>query len=549
MELWRGIMVKVKTFKRLMAILLATSMTTGAMVGCGSNKSTDGSSKKGESEETKTEEEATVVTAGDENGTEFEMWAFVEIHAKFYEEMVKEWNEQNPDKTINLKMTVLPYGDMHTKLQSSLLAGKGAPDLCDIEVGQFPNFLKGVPQLETLTDVVEPYKDSIVESRLNLYSKDGDIYGLPTHVGATVAFYNTELLEEAGIEVNETDLAEFILQTAVSPPSHIVVPGLHFERNKIREIFAEKLGYTGTENPTEMTHFVRGYVRERFLKADVGVNGCNFAVAESGTCTIVSNEGNGRMASSIPKTQLIFLGTERIVPDFKALDVMMEMLNRSAVGSKISNYFSMMTGPARPGEADGPEETHIIIIDNGRSGILGGTFQEMLRCIRCGACMNICPVYRHVSGHGYGSVYPGPMGAVLTPLFKGYDVAGDLPYASTLCGACTENCPVAIPLHELLMEHRHIMADIEKTRPKAEEAIFTAAAKMFGNATLFDLGTKAGAIGMNLISNKEGNMPEWTQAIPVMNGWTKSKELGSLKFKKFRDLYAEHEKNKKKEKK
>ena len=193
-------MVKVKTFKRLMAILLATSMTTGAMVGCGSNKSTDGSSKKGESEETKTEEEATVVTAGDENGTEFEMWAFVELHAKFYEEMVKEWNEQNPDKTINLKMTVLPYGDMHTKLQSSLLAGKGAPDLCDIEVGQFPNFLKGVPQLETLNDVVEPYKDSIVESRLNLYSKDGDIYGLPTHVGATVAFYNTELLEEAGID-------------------------------------------------------------------------------------------------------------------------------------------------------------------------------------------------------------------------------------------------------------------------------------------------------------------------------------------------------------
>jgi len=286
-----------------------------------------------------------------------------------------------------------------------------------------------------------------------------------------------EVLEEAGIEVNETDLAEFILQTAVSPPSHIVVPGLHFERNKIREIFAEKLGYTGTENPTEMTHFVRGYVRERFLKADVGVNGCNFAVAAS------------------------------------------------------------------------PEETHIIIIDNGRSGILGGTFQEMLRCIRCGACMNICPVYRHVSGHGYGSVYPGPMGAVLTPLFKGYDVAGDLPYASTLCGACTENCPVAIPLHELLMEHRHIMADIEKTRPKAEEAIFTAAAKMFGNSTLFDLGTKAGAIGMNLISNKEGNMPTWTQAIPVMNGWTKSKEMGTLKFKKFRDLYAEHEKNKKKEKK
>lgn len=197
-------MIKMKTFKRLIGLLLATSVTTGLMVGCGSSKSTDDSSKGTESEEAVTdessEEEPTVVTAGDENGTEFEMWTFVELHAQFYQEMVEEWNKQNPDKTINLKMTVLPYGDMHTKLQSSLLAGKGAPDLCDIEVGQFPNFLKGVPQLEPLNDVVEPYKDSIVESRLNLYSKDGDMYGLPTHVGATVAFYNTELLEAAGID-------------------------------------------------------------------------------------------------------------------------------------------------------------------------------------------------------------------------------------------------------------------------------------------------------------------------------------------------------------
>ena len=193
-------MIKMKTFKRLIGLLLVTSVTTGLMVGCGSSKSTDDSSKGTESEEAVTdessEEEPTVVTAGDENGTEFEMWTFVELHAQFYQEMVEEWNKKNPDKTINLKMTVLPYGDMHTKLQSSLLAGKGAPDLCDIEVGQFPNFLKGVPQLEPLNDVVEPYKDSIVESRLNLYSKDGDMYGLPTHVGATVAFYNTESLEE-----------------------------------------------------------------------------------------------------------------------------------------------------------------------------------------------------------------------------------------------------------------------------------------------------------------------------------------------------------------
>ena len=200
-------MVKMKTFKRLMGLILATSVTTGLMVGCGSggNSGTGSSNSSSESDSDETsdessEEEVQILTAGDENGTELEMWTFVELHAQFYQEMVKEWNEQNPDKTINLKLTVLPYGDMHTKLQSSLLAGKGAPDLCDIEVGQFPNFLKGVPQLETLTDVVEPYKDSIVESRLNLYSSDGEVYGLPTHVGATVAFYNTELLEAAGID-------------------------------------------------------------------------------------------------------------------------------------------------------------------------------------------------------------------------------------------------------------------------------------------------------------------------------------------------------------
>ena len=196
-------MIKMKTFKKLMGLLLATSLTTGLMVGCGSIKVQGIQEKPNESEEAtsdSSEEEPTVVTAGDENGTELEMWTFVELHAKFYQEMVKEWNEKNPDKTINLKLTVLPYDDMHTKLQSALLAGQGAPDLCDIEVGKFPNFLKGVPQLETFNDVVEPYKDSIVESRLNLYSKDGDVYGLPTHVGATVAFYNTELLEAAGID-------------------------------------------------------------------------------------------------------------------------------------------------------------------------------------------------------------------------------------------------------------------------------------------------------------------------------------------------------------
>lgn len=354
------------------------------------------------------------------------------------------------------------------------------------------------------------------------------------------------VLLEAGVDVNETDLAEFILQTADwNPPSHIVVPALHFARGRIRETFHEKLGYNGTEDPEEMTRFVRKRIRERFLKADIGFTGCNFAVAETGTITIVSNEGNGRMSSSMPKTMITLMGMERLVPDFRALDVMMELLVRSSVGAKISNYYSMITGPAKKGEADGPEELHIIIIDNGRSNILGGEFEAMLRCIRCGACMNICPVYRQITGHAYGSIYPGPMGAVLTPLLVGYEKAGDLPYASTLCGECWEHCPVKIPLHELLLKHRVNIADKAHLRPAAEEAIFKTVATVFGNSFLFNYGTKLGAIGMKLMS-KNGHMADWTKLLPVVGGWVKAKDMGTLKMKKFRDVYAEYEANKRK---
>lgn len=357
-----------------------------------------------------------------------------------------------------------------------------------------------------------------------------------------------EVLEEAGIEVNETDLAEFILQTADNnPPSHIVVPALHFERNRIREIFHTKLGYEGTSDPEEMTRFVRTRIRDRFLKADVGFTGCNFGVAESGSVTLVSNEGNGRMSSSIPKTMITFMGMERLVPDFASLDVMMELLIRSSVGAKISNYFSVITGPAKAGEADGPEELNIIIVDNGRSSILGGEFDTMLRCIRCGACMNICPVYRHITGHAYGSIYPGPMGAVLTPLMVGYEKAGDLPYASTLCGACTDHCPVKIPLHELLLKHREIIGDELKQRPAIERGIFGIVGTVFGNEKLYDLGTKVGSLGMKLLANKEGHLSKATSVLPVLGGWTKTKEMGTLKGKKFRDLYAEHKAKKDKE--
>lgn len=353
------------------------------------------------------------------------------------------------------------------------------------------------------------------------------------------------VLEEHDIEVYETDMAEFILQTADNnPPSHIVVPALHFERTKIRDTFKEKIGYEGSENPEEITRFVRGHIRERFLRADVGFTGCNFAVAETGSITLVSNEGNGRMSSSIPKTMVTFLGMERLVPDLASLDVFMELLVRSAVGAKISNYFSMVTGPARTEEADGPEELHIIIVDNGRSRILNTEFNPMLRCIRCGACMNICPVYRQITGHGYGSIYPGPMGVVLTPLFMGYEKAGELTNACTLCSACTDHCPVKIPLHELILQHRHNIKERENRGPWIEKTIYNSVGMMYGNETLFNWGTKLGSLALSMFAS-DGKMRKGSSIIPVLGNWTKTRNMATLKFSKFRDEFKAYKAAKK----
>ena len=291
-----------------------------------------------------------------------------------------------------------------------------------------------------------------------------------------------------------------------------------------------------------MTRFVRKRMRERFLKADIGVTGCNFAVAETGTMTLVSNEGNGRMSTSIPNTQVVILGMERIVPSFEALDVMMELLIRSSVGAKISNYFSMVTGPRKADEVDGPEEIHIVIVDNGRSKIIASQFREMLRCIRCGACMNICPVYRHITGHAYGSIYPGPMGAVLTPLLVGYEKAGALPYASTLCGACTDHCPVKIPIHELLLLHRQKLVEEFHYPGFMEKSIFKVAGMGLGSSGMFNVGTKMGAFGMGIMGGKKGRLGEGTKGIPVLGGWTKSRDMELLKKEKFRDWFEKREK-------
>ncbi|RYI03161.1 LutB/LldF family L-lactate oxidation iron-sulfur protein, partial [Proteus mirabilis] len=228
------------------------------------------------------------------------------------------------------------------------------------------------------------------------------------------------VLENAGINVIETDLAEFILQQAKDAPSHVVVPAIHKNRAQIRQIFHDKLGYNGSDTPEEMTRFVRQNIRDDFFTADIGITGCNFAVAETGSVCLVTNEGNARLSTTLPKTHIAVMGMERIAPTFKEVDILITMLARSAVGLRLTGYNTWLTGPKENDNVDGPEDFHLVIVDNGRSKIIGSEFKDILRCIRCGACMNTCPAYRHIGGQGYDSIYPGPVGAVLTPLLGGY---------------------------------------------------------------------------------------------------------------------------------
>lgn len=261
-------------------------------------------------------------------------------------------------------------------------------------------------------------------------------------------------LEAAGMKAVETDLGEYILQLAGDHPVHIITPAIEKTRDQVAELFGR---IEGREVPAELDALAasaRRQLREVFLAADVGITGCNMAVAETGSISLVTNEGNGRLVSSLPGTYIAIMGMERLVPTLDDLSVILRLLARSGTGQRLTSYTTLITGPRREGELDGPEELHVVVVDNGRSNLLRGRYREMLACIRCGACLNVCPVFRKTGGSAYGPVYSGPMGAVLVPLVVGLGSAPSLPHASSLCGACTEACPVKIPLHELLLDLR-----------------------------------------------------------------------------------------------
>ncbi|MDR7420002.1 MAG: LutB/LldF family L-lactate oxidation iron-sulfur protein [Armatimonadota bacterium] len=262
-------------------------------------------------------------------------------------------------------------------------------------------------------------------------------------------------LEREGIVVVETDLGEYIVQLAGETPSHIVAPVVHKSVEAVADLFAAKLHAPRHERPEELAGVARQTLRAEFLAADMGVSGVNFAVAETGTIVVVENEGNARLTTSRPRIHVAVMGLEKVVPRLADLGVMLSLLARSSTGQRASVYVSLLSGPRRPGEPDGPDELHLVILDNGRTRLLGDPdLRAALRCIRCGACLNICPVFERAGGHAYGAVYSGPIGAVITPVYEGLDRAGELPFASTLCGACAEVCPVKIDLPRMLAELR-----------------------------------------------------------------------------------------------
>lgn len=348
------------------------------------------------------------------------------------------------------------------------------------------------------------------------------------------------VLENAGINVIETDLAEFILQQAKDAPSHVVVPAIHKNRAQIRQIFHDKLGYNGSDTPEEMTRFVRQNIRDDFFTADIGITGCNFAVAETGSVCLVTNEGNARLSTTLPKTHIAVMGMERIAPTFKEVDILITMLARSAVGLRLTGYNTWLTGPKENDNVDGPEDFHLVIVDNGRSKIIGSEFKDILRCIRCGACMNTCPAYRHIGGQGYDSIYPGPVGAVLTPLLGGYKDFKNLPYVCSLCTACDSVCPVKIPLSNLIKKHREVMVE-QGITPTTERNITRVFNYVNRHPMLWKVGMNMGAHATKWFI-KEGKAP---LNIGAIKAWTEARNLLEGDGESFRSWFKKHQKEEK----
>jgi L-lactate dehydrogenase complex protein LldF len=347
-------------------------------------------------------------------------------------------------------------------------------------------------------------------------------------------------LEANGITPIETDLGEYIIQLRHEPPSHIIAPAIHLMKEQVADAF--RAAHTELDpdrvltDPRKLCDEARTILRPRFLAADVGITGANFLIAETGSSIIVTNEGNGDLTQTLPRIHIVITSLEKVVPTLEDAATLLRLLARSATGQEFSSYTTISTGPRRPGDADGPDEYHVVLLDNGRTEMLGGEFQDMLRCLRCAACLNHCPVYAAVGGHAYGWVYPGPMGAVLSPALVGLHEAGHLPNASTFCGRCEEVCPVKIPLPRMMRHWRerefaarlnppttrwgmHLWAMLAM-RPQLYHAVTEIAGRVLGWA---------------------GRGPGRFRSLPLAAGWSLARDLPAPEGRSFHSLWAERQ--------
>jgi L-lactate dehydrogenase complex protein LldF len=345
-----------------------------------------------------------------------------------------------------------------------------------------------------------------------------------------------EHLEANGIQPVETDLGEYIIQLRGEAPSHIIAPAVHVNQDQVEADFRRVHTHLPADRdltePTSLLAEARGILRDRFLAADVGVTGANFLVAETGTSIIVTNEGNGDLTQILPRVHVVIASIEKIVPTLEDVSTILRVLARSATGQDFSVYTTFSTGPRRAGDPDGPEEYHVVLLDNGRTGMLGTEFQEMLRCIRCGACMNHCPVYHAVGGHAYGATYPGPMGAVLDPAIFGLQRTRDLPNASTFCGRCESVCPMMIPLPKL-MRHWREQEFSRALQPATQRWGLRLWAALAARPALYRLATR---IAMRALGNLGAERGRFAR-LPLASGWTGHRDMPAPEGRTFMDQY------------
>jgi L-lactate dehydrogenase complex protein LldF len=339
-----------------------------------------------------------------------------------------------------------------------------------------------------------------------------------------------EALEHEGFNVVESDLGEYIVQLRKEPPYHIVFPAMHLTRGDISELFTRELGSAPTQNPEDLTQIARQALRQKYITADVGLTGANFAIAETGMISITENEGNARLSAALPKVMISLLGIEKVLPRQADLALFLPMLATAGTGQQLTCYNSLYGGPRQPGEFDGPEQFHVVLLDNRRTELLADAEQrDALHCIRCGACLNVCPIFRNVGGHTYGTTYSGPIGSVITPHLRGLQDWKHLSYASSLCGACTETCPVKIDLHHHLLQNRRNA--VAQKKSWQEQFLFQMFALVINRPGLYRLAGRAGRILQKFHPFIRGSRLDPAQ------GWTKTRDLPPIATETFKEYW------------